>query len=256
MKPPSLPGAILALLCAAQPALGVDLAKIDRTIAKEPIYQTRTPKYCLLVFGPEAKTRMWLVLDGKVLYADRKGDGDLTGANQRVASPTGRSFNIGTITLADGKTRYYDMKVRVWKEGQVQVSLERKGDFSHRKDYGKDALWQCAGASYVDREWAKDPGVYVEEHHFQFADRPQDAPIAHFDGPLTLKILDRKLAFVRGGTSSTFSVSVGTPGLGKGAFTQILFRDGDPNGVAEIVFPHRDPKAKPIVVKVILQAPQ
>src|SRR5262249_52630695 len=153
------------------------------------------PKYCLVVFGPEAKARMWLVLDGKVLYADRKGDGDLTGANQRVDSPNGLNFNIGTFTLADGKTRYYDMKVRVWKGGHVQVSLERKGDFSHRKDYGKDAIWQCAGPINVsDRSWTKDTGVHVEEHDFQFADRPQDAPIVHFDGPLTLKIMDAKLA--------------------------------------------------------------
>ncbi len=41
------------------PAPAGDLGKIDRTIAKEPAYQTK-PKYCLLVFGPEAKIRVWL----------------------------------------------------------------------------------------------------------------------------------------------------------------------------------------------------
>jgi hypothetical protein len=44
-------------------ALAADLSKIDRTIKKEPKYKGK-PKYCLLVFGPEAKTRIWLVLDG------------------------------------------------------------------------------------------------------------------------------------------------------------------------------------------------
>ena len=34
-------------------ASAVDLAKIDRSIAKEPAYKTK-PKYCLLVFGAEA----------------------------------------------------------------------------------------------------------------------------------------------------------------------------------------------------------
>lgn len=129
MKPPGLPATILTLLWAAQPAPGVDLAKLARTIAKEPAYQTKTPKYCLLVFGPEAQARMWLVLDGKILYVDRRGDGE------------------------------------------------------------------------------------------------------------------------------AFPVMVGTPGLGKGTFTQVLFLEGGPNGVAEIVFPNRNPDAKPIVVKVVLQSP-
>jgi hypothetical protein len=34
------------------PSLKGDLAKVDRTIAKEPIYRTKTPKYCLLVEPP------------------------------------------------------------------------------------------------------------------------------------------------------------------------------------------------------------
>jgi hypothetical protein len=38
MKPPWLPATILTLLWAAQPAPGVDLAKLARTIAKEPAY--------------------------------------------------------------------------------------------------------------------------------------------------------------------------------------------------------------------------
>jgi hypothetical protein len=50
------------------PALAnaADLSKVDRTIKKEPAYQGK-PKYCLLVFGPEAKARVWLVLDGDTL---------------------------------------------------------------------------------------------------------------------------------------------------------------------------------------------
>jgi len=60
------------------PAIAADLTKIDRSIGKEPRYQTKAPKYCLLVFGPEAKYRVWLVLDGNTLYVDRNGKGDLT----------------------------------------------------------------------------------------------------------------------------------------------------------------------------------
>jgi hypothetical protein len=59
---------LLAWLVA--PSFAVDLTKVDRTIVKEPSYKSK-PKYCLLVFGPEAKTRVWLVQDGDTLYVDR-----------------------------------------------------------------------------------------------------------------------------------------------------------------------------------------
>ena len=50
------------MLPAVWPAVlwATDLAKVERKIAKEPSYQGK-PKYCLLVFGPDAKTRVWLV---------------------------------------------------------------------------------------------------------------------------------------------------------------------------------------------------
>ena len=65
-------------------ALAADLTKIDRTIAKEPTYQSKTPKYGLLVFGPEAKSRVWVVLDGDFLYVDRNCNGDLTEKGERL----------------------------------------------------------------------------------------------------------------------------------------------------------------------------
>jgi hypothetical protein len=256
MKSPWLPATILTLLFAAQPAAAVDLAKIDRTIAREPVYQTKTPKYCLLVFGPEAKARLWLVLDGKVLYVDRKGDGDLTGADKRVQLDSRGRFSIGPITLAGGTIQYFGMKVWVWKDDRVQVSLSRKGDYAHRKEESKDSLWQFAGPSNISgRKWVNDAGVHVEEHDFRFGRRRQDAPIVHFDGPLTLKLMDTRLAFVRGDKPTPLHVAVGTPGLGKGTFSQILFLPGDPNATAEIVFPHRDRSARPILVTVELKAP-
>ncbi len=43
------------------PAPAADLTKIDRSISKEPTYQTKAPKYCLLVFGLDANYRVWLV---------------------------------------------------------------------------------------------------------------------------------------------------------------------------------------------------
>jgi hypothetical protein len=56
------------LVGAVVPAHAPDLSRIDCTIKKEPAYQGK-PKYCLLVLGPEARARVWLVLDD-VLYVD------------------------------------------------------------------------------------------------------------------------------------------------------------------------------------------
>src|SRR5262249_25701217 len=67
-------------LAAAEPP------KIDRTIAKEPAYRTKAPRYGLLVFGPEGKDRVWLVQDGDTLYVDRNGNGDLTEPGEKVTA--------------------------------------------------------------------------------------------------------------------------------------------------------------------------
>jgi hypothetical protein len=101
------------------PLTAADLQKIDRTIAKEPTFKTK-PRYGLLVFGPKAKTRIWLVLDGDVLYVDRNGQGDLADKGNGVRptawgpipglndpSQRQRFFNIGQVCEADGKRKQY-----------------------------------------------------------------------------------------------------------------------------------------------------
>jgi hypothetical protein len=49
----------------------VDYDKVERRLTKEPAYQTKIPKYALLLFGPKARLRVWVVLDGETLYVDR-----------------------------------------------------------------------------------------------------------------------------------------------------------------------------------------
>src|SRR3989442_11696125 len=97
--------AVVALL--GSQACAADLAKIERKIAKEPAYQTKTQRYCLLVFGLDAKTRVWLVQDGDTLYVDKSGKGDLTGDGKRVQvkqqGDSYRSFEVGDLTI-DGLT--------------------------------------------------------------------------------------------------------------------------------------------------------
>src|SRR5262249_22100451 len=108
--------AIAWLAMCPDSALAADLSKIDRAIAKEPIYQSKSPKYCLLVFGPDAKFRVWLVHDGNVLFVDRNGNGDLTDQGERVEGTEYQkrwwNFNAGDVLGADGKPRYKSLTVR------------------------------------------------------------------------------------------------------------------------------------------------
>src|SRR5262249_24705247 len=114
--------ALLLMALAAETGRAADLAKIDRTIGKEPAYQNK-PGYCLLVFGPEAKTRVWLVKDGAVVYLDRNGNGDLTEEGERLGASPGAS--AGTITDSTGKTKY---EIR-------QCNLTKLGGDKQEKEY-------------------------------------------------------------------------------------------------------------------------
>src|SRR5262245_25407806 len=72
--------------------LAPDLSKIERKIVKEPAYISKQPLYALYVFGPQAQTHVWAVLDKSapdattydVLFFDRNADGDLTAPDERI----------------------------------------------------------------------------------------------------------------------------------------------------------------------------
>src|SRR5215470_8211301 len=153
------------------PASAADLTKIDRTIAKEPAYQSTSPKYCLLVFGPEAKTRVWLVLDGGVLYVDRNGNGDLTEEGERIVGQDG-IFVAEDITEPDGKARHTQLRLRRFKTGVIlSLLVEGKRLYFGGSREASDAL--------------------------QFADRPRRAPILHVNGPLSLRLVGHPSSFGR-----------------------------------------------------------
>jgi hypothetical protein len=253
---------ILVLFFCSAPASAADLSKIDRTIAKEPEYQSK-PRYCLLVFGADAKTKVWLVLDGDVLYVDRNGNGDLTGGDKRVRTkkvegPVPGNFVCGDVVPADGKTRYRRLTVSGSpEEGAMAVAIRVEG--KHVQSAGVDAN-----------------GVLM------FADSPGRAPIVHFDGPLTMGLLPateciRTATFVkegnrtevirettvrailpkfeRGVKDADLRVAVGTVGRGKGTFAAIHY-SGLANGlcpVAEVEFPNRVPAKGAIKITLALR---
>ena len=103
----------MAALLATPLAARAEPPTIDRSIRKEPAYQTKSPQYALLVFGPEGKDRVWLVRDGATLYVDRNGNGDLTEAGEKVAAKKPKpgipqeegssDYDLGDLTIG-GRT--------------------------------------------------------------------------------------------------------------------------------------------------------
>jgi hypothetical protein len=252
-----------AVLLLAPLAHAADLAKIQRKIVKEPSYQTKTPKYCLLVFGLEAKTRVWLVQDGATLYVDRNGNGDLTEAGKRVQakqqSDQFRFFEAGDITI-DGLKH---TGLNVW---QIKAGPETAGTDEEWQRIQKSGpepwMWRVAIAA---ERSADDPRKLPKKISYiingdgagmlLFADRAQDAPIIHLNGPFTLALQDRKQRLLPG-EERMVQIGVGPQGVGPGTFAFVYYTDLIPTDVypvAEITFPAKLPGQEPIQRKYTLK---
>jgi hypothetical protein len=203
------------------------LQELDRTIRKEPEYQSAAVKYCLLVFGPEAKTRVWLALDGERLYVDRDADGDLTGPDERVTAdpkwsrPERGVFQFDAGDIHDGPLTHKDLQIRIFQidylaesDEQVQAHLARDPSI---RGYGIDLDvempgWQGNGLGGRVRQTVslRDP-----EGLLQFGDSPQRAPVLHFRGPWQVTLYGPQT--LRVGRETDLILGVGTPGVGPGA---------------------------------------
>ena len=236
MRMLSLISTLLVVGNTAVTARGVDLTKIDRTIAKEPTYQSKTPKYGLLVFGPEAKSRVWVVLDGDFLYVDRNCNGDLTEKGERLVIKRNPRRNLDK--KKPGKSNAVD---------SVPVVITDLDGAKHQLTFrltgaGVGLVARCHGSQYVGSTYRDD---------LVFAARPQDAPIVHLNGPLTLLLVDPPQRWAPGETVELVAL-FGTPGLGKGTFAYMI--QGFPSRpTVEIQFPANNHGAAPLVVKVALK---
>jgi hypothetical protein len=245
----------------AAPASAADLSKVDRTIGKEPAYATKTPKYCLLVFGPEAKARVWLVLDGDTLYVDRNGSGDLTEKGKRFpcASKLGgdrstylaeiREFPVlPEIPTNGGKkyTRFHVTHTLLNKD----FNPDNRSDRELKARFEKDPTLTRAGITVYLHDKVRVQAVC------EWADRPGDAPVCHIDGPLTMA--PWLLPELRCGREPTeLQFCLGCRGLGKGPGDAFAIRDYDEvpkdvQPVAEFTFANKNAAGPPLSVKVKL----
>jgi len=221
----SLLTALLVLLLAVASSPAVDYGKIDRALAREPAYKAKAPAYALLLFGPEAKVRVWVVLDGDVLYLDRDGDGDLTDKDERFA----RADDCRGIEIADpdGKTTYLITSVGVYPgvepgRRHLSVNVDVKGPVAYRQ--------------YCDAALRDDP---------------KKAAVAHFHGPLTAGSqtvnwkLPPKLALATGDAPTDLRAVVGTMDGEHGCWVVVRSHAGEKSAFAPDVHPVVDVEFPP-----------
>jgi hypothetical protein len=251
----SLLSTLLVVGNTAVTACAADLTRIDRTIGKEPLYKTR-PKYCLLVFGPEAKTRVWLVLDGDTLYVDRNANGDLTEEGERfvptreyMARRGRRVWKVGDVAPPGGKGMYTELSMADIVEAGDSRFGGRGLGVRAKVPLGSTRSFQSAGSLVHP----------TEGHRLRFADRPADAPVVHFGGPLRIMLLgpERLTRGIRPGQRYELHARVGTPGLSKEAAAIIddtamfSFVSADHGSVADLEYTDRNGRSRRQHLKLV-----
>lgn len=255
-----LSAALLCFLLGAVPLIAQELTKIDRTIAKEPVYQSKQPKYCLLVFGPEAKHRVWLVQDGETLYMDRNGNGDLTEPDKKVTAKKGDytdpkagvySFEAGSIQ--EGKLLHKDLSLSVIRLEDLASSDVRLKEYLEKQPHARGYSlrldvempgWKGIGLGGRVRQAAG----YQDVHGvLAWGDRPATAPVIHLRGPWHLLAEHRLQMAV--GRATDVVLSIGTPGVGPGTAAYIGYEGVVPEKVypkVEIIYPPLRPGEPPL----------
>jgi hypothetical protein len=249
--------ALLAAGLLAVPVSAADLAALDRTIHKEPAYAGK-PRYCLLVFGPEARDRVWLVQDGDTLYVDRNGNGDLTEPGEKVAAQTDRPadegwrFEVGDVSVGGKVHRGLSINLTPLKRYADNPAL---AEIAAIRDAFKADPAVVAAIVTADVTSARFTGAGVGKRTLQtagfydivgvltFAASPAAAPVIHFDGPLQVGICG-ELPQLKVGRSTDFVLAVGTPGIGGGTFAMLAYQDTIPAGVhpnVEVRWPGEPP---------------
>jgi hypothetical protein len=219
-----------------------DPGPIDRTLRRLPGFAAK-PHFCLLLFGPEGKTRVWLVTAGEAFYADTNGDGDLAEPGKRVYSvgnyralvPLGPCLQSMWFPVPEDVRVYivgdvFDRATRRW----YHLTVRRLGELATaRFEMEVDVRGQL-------RQLGELP---------HFGDSPKDAPVLHFGGPLTLGLFTSQL--IRGGGPNDLAAWIGTdvPSGTEGQPTYLVLDDWVPRDVAPsalVELPTGMPGAEPI----------
>jgi hypothetical protein len=245
----------LTALSLTGPILAADLSAINRSIAKLPQLTSPAPEYCLLVFGPEAAKRVWLVHDGDVLYVDRNGNGALTEDGERVAAEPKVSeaaedvyfFQVGEIP--DVPRSHKDLQVR-WMKIDHLREFEQYRALIERvvKIRGcvvsVDVAIEGQHGTGLEGRVSQSATIADSRGLLRFAASPEIAPIVHFGGPWEITLSGPEQWRV--GRSKEVTLNVGTPGLGAGTTAAVAFGKVIPPALAprlQVSFPPAEGQA-------------
>jgi hypothetical protein len=233
---------LLSLLVLATSVLATDLSMIDRTIRKEPAYPA-PPEYCLLVFGPSARERLWLVVAGDALYFDRNGNGDLTDpAKKQTFGPyrhgeqmhlsRSRRISLGDIeigtlkhkelVLAQSELRTDFVPVpEVFLQLAIKPFMPTKAGITiYSIGLGVEMHLVSPGGVPVSGRFAMSAGI-DDRGFLTFARRAGEAPIIGFDPDFEMELYGKPALDV--GKETSLAAMVGRRGLGNGTFASLPF---------------------------------
>jgi len=213
---------LAVFVCGVSPfgAQATDLTQVDRSLGKEPAYKEK-PLYCLVALGPEAKQRVWLVLDGETLYVDTKGTGDLTQAERVKPRPV---ILTGLLEPGQKEPRALRFPCAVTKDVTVDLMTINGQVVQVDVTDARRKLALAAGGGEL-----------------RFSDHPATAPVIHAGGRLVMR-LPAGRSLQRGKEPVNLMVGVGIPGLGAGTFASLNCASvpKDLHPVAEVEYPAKD----------------
>jgi hypothetical protein len=205
-----------------------DLSKVDRRVI-EPADLSK-PRYCLLVFGPQAKTRVWIVQAGEILYVDRNANGDLTEGGEAFR-PSERQA---------GMTVGEDSKEAPFREWTYSVGDLVPSDGTGRHTQFKLVRYQTGGgpAEYIVSVWVGGITLQYAGWGPLLTDSRDTAPVVHFSGPVVPKHL-RGSTLRLAGDRQELHFCIGTPGIGSHSFAYVGYEavPGSIRPVVEVAWP-------------------
>jgi hypothetical protein len=259
----SLVVVVLLLFSVVHLCVAFDLQRVERSIVKEPRYQSKQPGYLLMVFGKEAAMCVWLVVDDDIAYLDRNANKDLTepGEGLRVSEirettssdaifKEERVFRLGDVVPKSGDRSYEALTLRQFRRPTEKFPVNTPEHIEAKQFHSKYPNLAGTVMVLVDGEFRQNASPPLGR-------TPSEAPLVHIDGPLEIHINELLGTPVlrRSGeeTEVHLRVSLGTSGLGKYSFAyydySIAPEDIYPTVVAR--FKNKD-EGKPEVVSEFL----
>jgi hypothetical protein len=245
------PVSLVLAFALAGAASAADLTKVDRRVVNEPAYKSKAPKYALLVIGPEARDRVWLVKDGEVLHVLAEKTFTLSPTKDRTTDEE-RDFELSKLPL-NGRThanlRLRIVPLRRWMIGDYANRPELKAAIE--KEPNAEALSLAIEAELPHLKSTGRVEVFAGcldlNGALLLASKPTEAPIVHVGGPLEVTIQTKRPTLLRGRPNQVEAV-VGSRGVGAGTFAVLGYEGAIPDGIRPrlaITFPPRNPGEKP-----------